>query len=456
MARVLLIRPLCASDEQEFAEPLGIERLASYLRAHGIGDVRIFDRRLYAKRRQLAAMATGLPTFWQDVDAAYGQDPPTHVGISLMTSADLPDTLRILSRVAARFPHAAVCAGGVFVTTNTREARRLLPQHVLLVLGEGEAPMLAWAQSDSEHPASTPAHAPISPNDWVPAYRPDLASYAALGCAVNLQTSRGCPGSCAFCATPRLPEPYRRWQPRDLDLVADEIEYEATRLAAVAHLPIFNVVDDDFGPLSRVEALAESLQERKLVVSFALEMRMASLVGQPRLAQRLSRLRKAGLTRVFVGVESIDERTLRSWNKPYDVSRLPSVVDAFGHAGIALQAGYILWHAHQSVASAKDEVERLWRLGIYTHRMALSRLIAFSGTGLSPQAACLSTSAQTFYDTFATRSADLTEAWMAAAIEEPHAAAVAHLTGDDARLIELQQTLEDINHRSYLLWHKLA
>ena len=39
MTSVLLIRPLCEGDEPEFAEPLGIERLAGYLRAHGVPDV---------------------------------------------------------------------------------------------------------------------------------------------------------------------------------------------------------------------------------------------------------------------------------------------------------------------------------------------------------------------------------------------------------------------------------
>ena len=35
MTSVVLIRPLCAEGEPEFAEPLGIERIAGYLRAHG-------------------------------------------------------------------------------------------------------------------------------------------------------------------------------------------------------------------------------------------------------------------------------------------------------------------------------------------------------------------------------------------------------------------------------------
>jgi hypothetical protein len=184
-------------------------------------------------------------------------------------------------------------------------------------------------------------------------------------------------------------------------------------------------------------------------------MRMAALLGEERLVERLGRLREAGLTRVFVGIESLNLETLRAWRKPYELSRLPEVVQAFAQTDVALQPGYILWHARQTVAGALAEVGELWRLGIYSHRAALSRLIVFPGCDLDRGAAELG-EAQAFYDAFVERTAGLTQTWLDAAIAEPYAAAVAHLGDDEARLRELRAALDDVNRRSYRLFVELA
>ena len=452
MSRVMLVRPLCEGDEPELAEPLGIERLAGYLRAHGVPDVRVFDRRLYQRERE-SGIACG--SFWPDVRAAFGSDAPDVVGLSLMTSSDVPDALRIISRMRSIWPHARLVAGGLYVTTSTEEARLRLPSVVTLLLGEGERALLEVVTGESA------SAGPLGPDDWAPAFRPDIARYAALGCAVNMQTSRGCPGHCAFCATPGLPEGLGRWRPRDLSLVVDEMGHEAERLEAAGLPPVFNFVDDDFGPLSRVDALAELIEQRHLRVAFALEMRLVSLIGQPDLSLRLERLHRAGLTRIFVGVESLNPQTLRRWHKPYDVKALPDVLSSLAEAGICVQAGYILWHADQTVAGALGEVRELRHLGIYSHRAAVSRLITFAGCELGSDDCDgwgfqrLGPEEEDRYQRFLDVSAELTPAWTEAATAEPHAAAVAFLTGEDTELRRLRQKLAEVNEHSYQLFEQV-
>ena len=289
-------------------------------------------------------------------------------------------------------------------------------------------------------------------------WRPDLVRYGALGCAVNVQSSRGCPGQCAFCATPGLPEDLRRWQPRDVALVVDEMEHEAQRLEAAGLPPIFNFVDDDFGPLVRVERLADELEARELRVAFALEMRLASLIGQPWLAERLARLREAGLTRVFVGVESLNPDTLRRWHKPYDVAALPEVLGALRSAGVAVQAGYILWHKGQTLEGARWEVDALRELGIYSHRAAMSRLIVFRGCALAREGVPaqgfepLEAEAEDFLRRFSAKTADLADTWARAAIAEPYEAAKAYLGGDGTELLLIRQQFEEANAASYRMF----
>lgn len=455
MAGVVLIRPLCAGEEPEFAEPLGIERLAGYLMAHGVDDVRLYDRRLATAERRAGIAPPDGPGFYELLRAdSAGRPEPTVVGVSLMTSADVPDARRILSRLQVWWPAARLVAGGVYVTGSPDEAARLLPGGVTLLRGEGEEALLRLARGQDAGTSRT-----LSPDEWALPHRPDLLRYARLGCAVNLQASRGCPGSCTFCATPRLPDALRHWRPRDASLVADEVAREAGRLVRAGLPPIFNLVDDDAGPLGRLEALAGEFRSRDLRVAFACEMRLKALEGRPSLGERLARLHAAGLTRVFFGVESLDEATLARWNKRFDVSALPATLEAFRAAGIAVQAGYILWHAHQTPQGALREVERLHELGLYTHRVALSRLIAFPGcadahrpdaSGFEP----LGPDALALYELLGERMADLTPRWTEAAIGEPHAAAEAFLTGSDERLRGIRRTLDEVNERSYELFRR--
>ena len=460
MTSVVLIRPLCAEGEPEFAEPLGIERIAGYLRAHGRFRVLLYDRRLYAQERKAGMVAEAAPTFFESLRAEFADgDAPDIVGYSLMTASDVPDVRRMHSRLRHWWPQARFVAGGVFVTSAPENAASLLPAGVLLLPGEGEA---AFPQLVGGCPEQMPCCGLEAPDGWAMAYRPHLVRYAALGCAVNLQSSRGCPGSCTFCATPLLPERLRRWQPRSISLVADEMEHEARRLQAAGLPPVFNFVDDDFGPLARVEELAEEIGRRGLRVAFSLEMRLASLVGQPGLAERLRGLRERGLTRIFFGLESLHADTLRRWRKPDVLAGLPEVVDAFRVSGVEMQAGYILWHAGQTPEGALQEVVRLHDLGIYTHRMGISRLIAFPGCALGGQDASdggfqrLQQSAAVMHGRFTRDTAELTGRWTVLAIQEPYAAACAHLTGDSARLDAIRSVLGELNERSYATFLQVA
>lgn len=453
MPHVLFIRPLYEGDELEFAEPLGIERLAGYLRERGVAEVTVLDRRLYERERREGLSASA---FWEDVRAACDDAPPDLVCFSLMTAQDVPDALRLHSRLRAWYPRARFQAGGVYVTTATDEARRRLPKDFSLVRGEGEAPLLDALAGIEGEQIGRACEQVVHPDEWAMAYRPHMERYAALGCAVNVQTSRGCPGACTFCATPLLPHGLGRWRPRSLSLVADELEHESRRLEKSGLPPVFNLVDDDFGPLSRLEELASELRKRELTIAFACEMRLAALVGQPNLAHRLRHLREAGLSRLFVGVESLNPQTLKTWRKVYDLGRLEETIAAVREAGIALQAGYILWHRHQTVEGALAEAAELRRLGLYTHQVAVSRLIVFDGcelaqreggTGFEP----MDRDAETFYEQFAQASGELRERWVKAAVAEPYLASCATLGRRADDLQELREELTHINDLSYTL-----
>ena len=459
MPSVLLIRPLCEGDEPEFAEPLGIERLAGYLRAYGVGDVRVYDRRLYQAewRSGIADEFTG--GLFDDLRKAYPPGrAPALVGLSLMTSADVPDARRIMSRLGRWWPQATFMAGGVYVTGAPEEAARVLPRGVILQRGEGEAQLLALARATGATGAEAPPF--VSPDDWAIPHRPYPERYAALGCAVNVQASRGCPGACTFCATPLLPKQLRRWQPRDLRLVVDEMQQVAERLAAAGLPPIFNFVDDDFGPLFRLEGLADELGRRRLRVAFACEMRLVSLIGQPALAERLARLARWG-SRGCSLAWSRSTRRRSSAGKALRRLGPPAGPEAFERLASPCSPDTSCGMPGRRCGGA-GRGRGLRRLGIYSHRAALSRLIVFPGCALAHGSIdatgfqSMDAQAEAFCRRFSAKTGDLTRMWTQAAIAEPHAVAEAFLTGDGTRLATLRDALDEANERSFTLFMEMS
>ena len=144
------------------------------------------------------------------------------------------------------------------------------------------------------------------------------------------------------------------------------------------------------------------------------------------------------------------------------------MIEACATAGVSLQTGYILWHADQTVAGARAEVQALRKLGIYSHRAALSRLIVFEGCALAKAAPPaggepdswglqpLSPEADDFYRRFSKATSELMPTWLEAAIAEPYVAAEAHLTGDTARLAQIHRTLDEVNARSFDLFMEMS
>jgi radical SAM superfamily enzyme YgiQ (UPF0313 family) len=470
---------LYEGDESEFQEPLGIERLAGFLEISGVKGVSLFDRRLYEQERRSGLVGKDTPDFWDDFACAFPKAaPPDIIGLSVMTAEDMPDALRLISRLRAAYPKAGFLAGGLFVTTASEAAQKRFPADVRLVSCEGELPLLAAVQalscgspvvSDPDNRHLPGHHATsaglidphLAPDEWAIALRPNLERYLALGCAISLQSSRGCPGACSFCATPGLPSPYRHWQERRLSLVVDEMALLAARCEQARLLPVFNFVDDDFGPLARIEALDAELRRRDLRVAYALQLRASALLGQNRLAERLTTLRQGGFTRIFLGVESLRQQTLKDWNKSLATEGLPEVFSALREAGISAHIGYILWHGGSTVEGARAEAERLWEMGLYCPKVAESRMVLFPGSRLHAESLGagpsrhtarwepMDTESERFYQQLSDNLRPIYDVWKEGAVLSPWLAAQAHLTGERRHIDALDAILAQCDQLSY-------
>lgn len=347
--RVALIRPRYDGDDPEFQEPLGAEAICGYLRDHGI-NAQVFDR-------MLGTSCSEVEKF-----------DPDWIGFSLMTSADAPDALRMqqmLQREGRRF-----FAGGLFVTTCPVQAHALFPSDTEMIAGEGEGPVLELVTTGNISGKLKP-----EPDDWAFASRDRLEEYLARGGVINIRTSRGCKGVCAFCTTPKSGKPSGHIS-RSTELVADEM----LQISREGYEPVFNFTDDMFGDYKRIEALEKALEKRGLRAAFSLEMRACEIAGTP--PELWGRFHEGGLCRVFTGLESFNSQTLRIWKKPVDITKLISSLRDMRESGIACEVGYILWHDRTEPEDAYEEMKQLHEYGLLSPKTALSRLVLFPGSRL--------------------------------------------------------------------------
>ncbi len=426
--KVALIRPLCEGDGGEFQSPYGLECLQGYLALHG-HEARVFDRR---------RLRCTVGEFVERVEA-FG---PGLVGLSAMTAEDMRDALPLIQRL--RQDGRRFTLGGLFATTCPERARALCPRDVALVRGEGERALLALCEVREVD------EAPLPVDEWPVACRDGLADDLARGAAASIRSARGCPGRCAFCATPGLCG--SRFEARDVGLVADEMAVVLARYPEAS----FNFVDDDFGPLARVEALCAALSQRGCRAAFSAEMRGPALYMEPDLAERLRAVREGGLCRLFVGLESLDEGTLARWGKPMDMARLLAALGAVRAAEVRLHVGYMLWHADSTAASVRAEAMRLRGEGLFSPKLALSRLLLLPGSALHRESGGggsrlqpLRAGMEPMYARVSEALGALYSEWAALSAGVPGAACRAWMTGDRSALNGLEARIDEINARAY-------
>jgi radical SAM superfamily enzyme YgiQ (UPF0313 family) len=356
--KTALIRPQCGRRDEEMGEPLGIEYLGGLLYAEGL-DVRLFDQRLYQSRKAFAA--------------ALMEYAPDIAGFSMMTGDDLQESLRTMFDLREFSPSVTLVAGGRFITANAGkingEFTARFPRGTVFLPYESEASLLALCKGHEVPDFLSPEVLP--PERWPRPLRQDWRVYRAMGLPLNVQASRGCPGACAFCGTPR--QPVHNWRGRS----GAGIKAELDEYTGEGPLDVQFVDDDALGPaaLNRAYELAGAM--RDIPGRFSMQIRPQALLV-PGMTEAINAMREAGLWRIFVGVENLDAETLRSWNKPFDTA---AVLDKLAECrGVLIALGYIMWHRDVNLAAMKRDIKTLYAYGFFTFKTALSRLRLFPGT----------------------------------------------------------------------------
>jgi len=221
-----------------------------------------------------------------------------------------------------------VVIGGVHATMLPQEAQ----EHATsVVIGEAED-MVSGLLSDFEKSRLAPVYRSPGLTDLATILNPSLhlLNWRHRFFLSPLQTSRGCPNMCDFCAVPRISG--RKLRTKSLT----EIEKELVFLSRFRSRKLF-VVDDNF-TLKR----DRSLQLMELFRKFGFRWMGFSNLSVSDDDEYMKALADSGCISLFIGFESLHFQDHLSKNRSYGTpGAMAQAVDRIHEHGIGIQGSFI-------------------------------------------------------------------------------------------------------------------
>ena len=140
-----------------------------------------------------------------------------------------------------------------------------------------------------------------------------------------LITSRGCPYQCTFCNASVFGKSFRARSP-------ENVMAEIDMLVAEFHIKQIDVLDDNFiNDMGRAESIFDAVISRKYGVLINLQ----NGVRVDRLTfATVKKMKKAGVFKIGVGIESGDPAILKGVKKGLDLKQVEQALAWFRKAGI--------------------------------------------------------------------------------------------------------------------------
>ncbi|MBN1341276.1 MAG: radical SAM protein [Phycisphaerae bacterium] len=312
------------------------------------------------------------PTPEEDLARALSQADPIAVGVTFRNSDDcfwpscgwFVPRLREIVDVARRNTSAPIVLGGCGFS--------IFPSQImdrcgvdLGVVGDGEDVMLTLAQRMSEGRAldDVPGLAQRDRDGRIVVIPPrfpavldlttsrrivDNPRYLRTGAMGNIETKRGCPNQCIYCADPVAKG--RRTRCRDPRQIADEVESLLAQGVDILHLcdAEFNVPGDHAMAVCQ-EIIARKLGDRlcwycyATVQGFSADLALA--------------MRRAGCVGINFGVDACCDRMLEVYRRGYDRQAVKEAVEHCRRAGITVMLDLLLGGPGETPDSARETIE---------------------------------------------------------------------------------------------------
>ena len=313
----------------EFFPPLGLEYVAAAVEDL-VDDICVVDLR-YEEDFE-GVVGGGADLFCVSVNWPYEYDSVCEVIRSLPAEA-------------------TTVVGGKFATENVEELFERCPNVDVIVRGDGEETLREFVQAGSPvdveglsyrdggrvvHNANRCLAAvsdTLYPNRKRRRYRYKI-SYQKVGLGYSfdsLVSSQGCPFNCEFCSFKTNPLGQKRdWSARSPASVLAELKEIDARVVAF-------VDDNFFVDMERVEEICDLIIEAKLHKIFLANARI-TIANRPALLKKMYR---AGFRLLMIGLESAQDKSLKSLNKGFKTADARNAFVALRESNI-LTNGYFI------------------------------------------------------------------------------------------------------------------
>lgn len=228
-------------------------------------------------------------------------------------------------------PQSRIIIGGVHPTFMPEEALQFADQ---VVIGEGEQVIQKIVSGEIED--KIVYGEPVENLDEIPWPDFDLLKNSEQIKIFPLITSRGCPFDCDFCSVTQMFG--RKYRTTSIERAISEFKQAKTK-------KIF-VYDDNFSAdLKRTYELMGRLIQEDLGITWSAQARTEIAKHE----NLVSKMRRAGCNRVYVGFESINPEALKDFHKLQTVEDIKKAIEVFHKYDIKIHGMFIF-------GSEKDDV----------------------------------------------------------------------------------------------------
>jgi radical SAM superfamily enzyme YgiQ (UPF0313 family) len=162
---------------------------------------------------------------------------------------------------------------------------------------------------------------------------------------ISIATSRGCPFGCRFCSVILLFG--RQFRYNSIDRVLAEIRQNGSQAAHIFFC------DDNFtADLKRSKQLMERIIAEGLKVEWSAQVRVEA-ARDPELLDLMAR---SGCCMVFIGLESINPATLKSFKKAQTVEDIREAVKTFHRYGIGVHGMFVFGSEEDTIQVLRETV----------------------------------------------------------------------------------------------------
>ncbi|MED4955054.1 radical SAM protein [Paenibacillus macerans] len=201
----------------------------------------------------------------------------------------------------------------------------------------------------------------------------------------HIYGSRGCEGKCLFCDRSILHTTSGYTKPRFRDI--DDVIREVDLLVKEYNCKFVSFSDPTFcsssNIINRLEQLYSYLSPKKYWIQFSMNLRAEQIT--PEVVTCMKKLKKVGLGKVFIGLESFNEFDLKLYGKISNIKSninainiLQNINSADDDYNLRFEYGFINFNPYSNIEGLKNNLNNLRKYNVHVDPYIISSKVSLN------------------------------------------------------------------------------